>query len=183
MPKKQNRRRCSSLISCGILRGTEVAEVWFLKLLAELNHRRWFSATDINTDQGGAGACQLAARIAPRSGYSSVVRRENGYYIETVWHGIGLVYRRWSMSSIKRDVKKKAPPRPEEIRSRDPAHCVGLPLKMFGLWSILVSFLCCWWQRSSMQDAASRTMLTMVLSEARGLSLFLVIRGGIACNG
>ena len=26
-------------------------------------------------------------------------------------------------------------------------------------------------------------MLTMVLSEARGLSLFLVIRGGIACNG
>ncbi|MGB0079159.1 MAG: hypothetical protein WBP87_16475, partial [Candidatus Sulfotelmatobacter sp.] len=42
-------------------------------------------------------------------------------------------------------------------------------LKMFGLWSILVSFLCCWWQRSSWQDAASRTMLTMVLSEARGL--------------
>ena len=36
---------------------------------------------------------------------------------------------------------------------------------------------------SSVQDAASRTMLTMVLSEARGLSLFLVIRGGIACNG
>ena len=29
------------------------------------------------------------------------------------------------MSSIKRDVKKKAPPRPEEeIVSRDPAHCV-----------------------------------------------------------
>ena len=47
----------------------------------------------------------------------------------------------------------------------------------------LVSFLCCWWQGSSVQDAASRTMLTMVLSEARGLSLFLVIRGGIACNG
>ena len=42
--------RCSSLISCGILRSTEVAEVWLLKLLAELNHRRWFSATDINTD-------------------------------------------------------------------------------------------------------------------------------------
>ena len=32
------------------------------------------------------------------------------------------------------------------------------------------------------QDAASRTTLTMVLSEARGLSLFLVIRGGIACE-
>jgi hypothetical protein len=55
--------RCSSLISCGILRSTEVAEVWLLKLLAELNHRRWFSATDINTDLGGAGACQLAARL------------------------------------------------------------------------------------------------------------------------
>ena len=47
---------------------------------------------------------------------------------------------------------------------------------------ILMRFLCCWWQ-NRVQDAASRTMLTMVLSEARGLSLFLVIRGGIACNG
>jgi GNAT superfamily N-acetyltransferase len=28
--------------------------VWLLKLLAELNHRRWFSAADINTDLGGA---------------------------------------------------------------------------------------------------------------------------------
>ena len=37
--------------------------MWLLKLLAELNHRRWFSATDINTDQGGAGACQLAAHL------------------------------------------------------------------------------------------------------------------------
>ena len=37
--------------------------MWLLKLLAELNHRRWFSATDINTDLGGAGACQLAARL------------------------------------------------------------------------------------------------------------------------
>ena len=32
-----------------------------------------------------------------------------------------------SMSSIKRDVKKKAPPRPEEILSRDPAHTVRDP--------------------------------------------------------
>jgi hypothetical protein len=90
--------RCSSLISCGILRSTEVAAVWLLKLLAELNHRRWFSATDINTDLGGAGACQLAARLRQGSGCSSVVRRENGYYIETVRHGI--VYRWWSMSEI-----------------------------------------------------------------------------------
>jgi integrase len=42
--------------------------VWLLKLLAELNHRRWFSATDINTDLGGAGACQLAARLRHASG-------------------------------------------------------------------------------------------------------------------
>ena len=97
MPKKRNRRRCSSLISCGILRSTEVAEVWLLKLLAELNYRRWFSATDINTDLGGAGV-PVGRSFAPRSGYSSVVRRENGYYIETVRHGI--VYRRWSMSEM-----------------------------------------------------------------------------------
>jgi transposase len=38
----------------------------------------------------------------------------------------------------------------------------------------LVSFLCCWWQSSS--DAASRTMQPWFY-EARGLSLFLVIRG------
>ncbi|MGA8859088.1 MAG: hypothetical protein WB506_03685, partial [Candidatus Sulfotelmatobacter sp.] len=46
-----------------------------------------------------------------------------------------------------------------EVLSRDPAHSVSLPLKMFGLLllSILVSFLGCWWQRSSVQDAASRT--------------------------
>jgi hypothetical protein len=56
-----------------------------------------------------------------------------------------------------------------------------------GLLSMLVSFL-----RAEGGDAieferaASRTgaqKATMVLSEARGLWLFLVIRGGIACNG
>jgi hypothetical protein len=71
--------------------------VWLLKLLAELNHRRWFSATDIDTELGGAGALPVGRPFAPRSAYSSVVRRENGYYIETLWHGIGIVYRRWSM--------------------------------------------------------------------------------------
>ena len=41
-----------------------------------------------------------------------------------------------SMSSIKRDVKKKAPPRPEgRFLSRDPAHCSFIPLEKFGLWS------------------------------------------------
>ena len=48
-----------------------------------------------------------------------------------------------SMSSIKRDVKKKAPPRPEgEIFSRDPAHCSLATVEKFGWLSILVEFLC-----------------------------------------
>jgi hypothetical protein len=38
-----------------------------LKLLAELNHRRWFSATDINTDLGGAlEVSMLSIRPAAR---------------------------------------------------------------------------------------------------------------------
>jgi len=45
------------------------------------------------------------------------------------------------MSSIKREVKKKASPRPEaRFLSRDPAHCSFIPLEKFGLLSILVSF-------------------------------------------
>ena len=45
-----------------------------------------------------------------------------------------------SMSSIKRDVKKKAPPRPEaEIVSRDPAHCRFIFLEKFGVLSIRLS--------------------------------------------
>ena len=87
------------------------------------------------------------------------------------------------MSSIKRDVKKKAPLRPEDqilleiqptvfrYRWRRLGSCPSHKVS-----PLLVA-------RFDVQDAASRTMLTMVLSEARGLSLFLVIRGGIACNG
>jgi hypothetical protein len=46
-----------------------------------------------------------------------------------------------SMSSIKRDVKKKAPPRPEaEILSRDPAHLGSLPWRSLAWFPILVSF-------------------------------------------
>jgi hypothetical protein len=45
------------------------------------------------------------------------------------------------MSSIKRDVKKKAPPRPEaEILSRDPAHLVLLPWRSLAWFPMLVSF-------------------------------------------
>jgi hypothetical protein len=46
-----------------------------------------------------------------------------------------------TMSSIKRDVKKKVLPRPDpRFLSRDPAHCSVIPLEKFGLLSILVSF-------------------------------------------
>src|ERR1700745_1520522 len=67
-------------------------------------------------------------------------------------HGVGVFLERWlaknphyaqnpSMSSIKRDVKKKAPPRPEaRFLSRDPAHCRFIPRKKFAWLSILVSF-------------------------------------------
>jgi hypothetical protein len=49
--------------------------------------------------------------------------------------------RQFSMSSIKRDVKKKVLPRPDpRFISRDPAHCSFASLKRFGLLSILVSF-------------------------------------------
>jgi hypothetical protein len=91
------------------------------------------------------------------------------------------------MSSIKRDVKKKAPPRPEaEILSRDPAHCSSTALEKFGLLSMLVSFSAdgdeaIEFERATSELVASKA--TMVLSEARGLWLFLVIREGITCNG
>jgi hypothetical protein len=56
------------------------------------------------------------------------------------------------MSSIKRDVKKKAPPRPEgeKILSRDPAHfSVSVPLDLWerfcsGLFAIPVRFIFRW---------------------------------------
>ena len=46
-----------------------------------------------------------------------------------------------SMSSIKRDGQKKAPPRPErKFLSRDPAHCGFTTLEKFGWLSMLMSF-------------------------------------------
>jgi len=45
------------------------------------------------------------------------------------------------MSSIKRDVKRKAPPRPEDrVFLEIQRTGVSVPLKMFGLLSILISF-------------------------------------------
>jgi len=87
------------------------------------------------------------------------------------------------MSSIKRDVKKKAPPRPEwrfflEIQPT----VVSLLWRSLALLSILVSFSADGDDAVEFKRAASELVAseaTMVLSEARGLWLFLVIREGI----
>jgi len=87
------------------------------------------------------------------------------------------------MSSIKRDVKKKSSASTGvEIVSRDPAHCSFTALEKFGLFSTLMSFSAegddaVEFKRAASELVASKA--TMVLSEARGLWLFLVIREGI----
>ena len=73
-----------------------------------------------------------------------------------------------------------------EIISRDPAHCSFTSLERFGLLSILVSFSADGDDAIELERAEARLVAseaTMVLSEARGLWLFLVIREGITCNG
>ena len=70
--------------------------------------------------------------------------------------------------------------------SRDPAHCSFTSLEKFGFLFILVSFSAdgddaIEFERATSELVASKA--TMVLSEARGLWLFLVIREGITCNG
>src|SRR5215468_943286 len=74
-----------------------------------------------------------------------------------------------------------------EVVSRDPAHfpSASASLQRFCLL-ILISFSAYWWHCHRVERATSQWWLsvsTMVLSEARGLWLFLVIRGGITCNG
>ncbi len=55
------------------------------------------------------------------------------------------------------------------------------------VWLVVHSreFLCPGGDVIESEDSGKQLVVraTMVLSEARGLSLFLVIRGGIACNG
>jgi hypothetical protein len=73
-----------------------------------------------------------------------------------------------------------------EIVSRDPAHCSFTSLARFGLLSMVVSFSAEGDDAIEFERAASGLVAseaTMVLSEARGLWLFLVIREGITCNG
>ena len=92
-----------------------------------------------------------------------------------------------SMSSIKRDVKKKnSASTGVEIVSQDPAHDSCTALEEFGLWSVLMSFSADGDGAVELERAASELVAseaTMVLSEAHGLRLFLVIREGITCNG
>jgi hypothetical protein len=73
-----------------------------------------------------------------------------------------------------------------EIVSRDPAHCSFTSLERFGLLSMLMSFSADGDDAVEFKRAASELVAseaTMVLSEAHGLWLFLVIREGITCNG
>jgi hypothetical protein len=69
--------------------------------------------------------------------------------------------------------------------SRDPAHWNEASLEKFDLcpfWYVSLGELAA---PSSLRErqANGDSRSTMVLSEARGLWLFLVIRGGITCNG
>ena len=81
----------------------------------------------------------------------------------------------------------------EKILSRDPAHCCKCAPRFAR--EVLLWLVC---DRCGVHVPMVTTPIesgkvgkrvlvslvsTMVLSEARGLSLFLVIRGGIACNG
>jgi hypothetical protein len=78
--------------------------------------------------------------------------------------------------------EKKAPLRPEaEIVSRDPAHCSFVSLKKW--FAVHSRKLPCGHRVRKSGKRRLGFLSTMVLSEARGLSLFLVLRGGIACNG
>ena len=88
------------------------------------------------------------------------------------------------MSSIKKGCQEKTPPRPEwrfflEIQPT----VVSLLWRSLALLSILVSFSADGDDAVEFKRAASGLVAseaTMVLSEARGLWLFLVIREGIA---
>ncbi len=87
----------------------------------------------------------------------------------------------------KKGCQEKTRPRPEwRLFLEIQPHCSFTSLERFGLISILVSFsarvtmLSSWRERQARRVASEATM---VLSEARGLWLFLVIRGGITCNG
>ena len=82
--------------------------------------------------------------------------------------------------------KKLCPDRKSEIVSRDPAHCRFTSLEKFGWLSMLVSSSAAGDHAIELEKAASAPVAseaTMVLSEARGLWLFLVLREGITCNG
>jgi len=82
--------------------------------------------------------------------------------------------------------KNSALDRSVEVLSRDPAHCSFTSLEKFGLLSMLMSVPADGDDAVEFKRAASELVAseaTIVLSEARGLWLFLVIREGITCNG
>src|SRR5438874_9532491 len=72
-----------------------------------------------------------------------------------------------------------------EIVARDPAHCSFVFSEDIWLVVHLVRFSALVTMLSSLREQQARLVAseaTMVLSEARGLWLFLVVRGGIACK-
>jgi len=78
--------------------------------------------------------------------------------------------------------KKFCLDRRRDFFSRDPAHWSFASLEKLGRLPMLICFLRGWWRchrvpKGGKPDCYSRS--TMVLSEARGLWLFLVLRGGI----
>jgi hypothetical protein len=78
--------------------------------------------------------------------------------------------------------KKYCLDRRPRFLSRDPARCSFLPLEKFGLLSILVSFSADGDDAIEFERGASEWVAftgNMVLSEARGLWLFLFVREGI----
>jgi hypothetical protein len=82
--------------------------------------------------------------------------------------------------------KKLRLDRSVEVLSRDPAHGSFASREKFGLLSMLMSVSADGDDAVEFKRAASELVAseaTMVLSEARGLWLFLVIREGITCNG
>jgi len=97
------------------------------------------------------------------------------------------------MSSIKRDVKKKVSPstgwREDFCLEIQPTACVSVPLDSLERFLVACLHIRGFHLPVVTTPIESQTwqadlgiwVSTMVLLEARGLSLFLVIRGGIAC--
>src|SRR6266576_2784909 len=93
----------------------------------------------------------------------------------------------WVNEFYKKGCQEKTPPRPEwRVFLEIQPTVVSLLWRSLALLSILVSFSADGDDAIVLRERQARLVAseaTMVLSEARGLWLFLVIREGIMCNG